>query len=111
MRKTILLGVLLGAVFVAASLTPPAFAGGSGDGANAGNLNSALLVSNCVVCHGQGGDSQGHTPSIDGLNKAQMLNALTEFKSGARKGTIMTRIAPGYTDAQLEAIASELTGN
>ena len=107
MKKTI----LLGAVFVAASLATPALAGGGAGGESAGNLNGALLVSNCVVCHGQGGDSQGHTPSIDGLNKTQMLNALTEFKSGARKGTIMGRIAPGYTDAQLEAIVNELTGN
>ncbi|MDH5188135.1 MAG: hypothetical protein OEW37_04155 [Rhodospirillaceae bacterium] len=107
MRK-IIKGAVVGAALLIAA---PAYASGDGSAANQGNLNSALLVSNCVVCHGQGGDSQGHTPSIDGLNRAQMLNALTEFKSGARKGTIMTRIAPGYTDAQLEAIASELTGN
>ncbi|MDH3335248.1 MAG: hypothetical protein OEL50_01270 [Rhodospirillaceae bacterium] len=107
MKRTI----LLGAVFFAASLATPAFAGGSGDGAGAGNLNGALLASNCVVCHGQGGHSQGYTPSIDKLDKFQMLTRLTEFKSGARKGTIMPRIAPGYTDAQLEAIVNELTGN
>ena len=105
------MGILTTALGAAVLFATPVLAGGSGAVANAENLNGALLASNCVVCHGQGGDSQGHTPSIDGLNKFQMVNALMEFKSGARKGTIMPRIAPGYTDAQLEAIASEITGN
>ena len=106
--KRRILTTALGALALFAS---PALAGSDGGTANAENLNSALLASNCVVCHGQGGNSQGHTPSIDGLDKFQMVNALMEFKAGTRKGTIMQRIAPGYTDAQIEAIAKEITGN
>ncbi|MCK5547276.1 MAG: hypothetical protein KAI27_07865 [Rhodospirillaceae bacterium] len=103
--------LLTTALGVAVLFTTPALAGSGGATPSAENLNGALLASGCVVCHGQGGDSQGHIPSIDGLNKFQMVNALMEFKSGARKGTIMPRIAPGYTDAQIEAIASEIAGN
>ena len=108
MKKSILTTALGAAVLFAS----PALAGSDGSVvASTGNLNADLLVSNCAVCHGQGGDSNGHIPSIDGLNKAQMVNALMNFKSGDRKGTIMQRIAPGYTDAQIEVIANELTGN
>ncbi len=103
--------LLTTALGVAVLFTTPALAGGGVATPSTGNLNSELLVSNCVVCHGQGGDSNGHIPPIDGLNKFQMVNALMEFKAGTRKGTIMTRIAPGYTDAQIEAIANEITGN
>lgn len=106
--KRRILTTALGALALFAS---SALAGSDGGTASAENLNGALLASNCVVCHGQNGKSQGHTPSIDGLDKFQMINALMEFKAGTRTGTIMPRIAPGYTDAQLEAIANEITGN
>ena len=109
MKKNLITVAALGAAVL---FTTPAQAGGGSSAAvDTGNLNSALLVSNCVVCRGQGGESQGYTPSIDGLNKNQMISALMDFKSGNRKGTIMQRIAPGYTDAQIEAIANELAGN
>ena len=75
------------------------------------NLNADLLVSNCVVCHGDDGISVGSTPSIDGIAKDRLVAMLQSFKDGSRSGTIMARIAPGYSDAQLEVIAGALAGN
>lgn len=103
--------LLFGIAGYTALLAGTAMAGGDGSAENPGNLNAALLVSNCVVCHGQNGESLGHTPSLNKMNKFQMTSALMEFKEGTRKGTIMPRIAPGYTDAQIETIVNELTGN
>lgn len=76
--------------------------------ASAENLNAELLVSNCVVCHGQGGKSAGGTPSINEISTDRMITMLKGFKDGTRSGTIMVRIAPGYTDAQIEAMAGVL---
>lgn len=107
MKKSLIYTALGAAILFAT----PALAGSSGAMPAAGNLNSELLASNCVVCHGQGGASNGHIPGIDGYSKDEMIEALMDFKTGNRSGTIMPRIAPGYTDAQIEAIASEIAGN
>ncbi|MCX8116139.1 MAG: hypothetical protein N3D71_13885, partial [Burkholderiaceae bacterium] len=38
--------------------------------------------------------------------KEDLLKALTDFKSGAKPATVMHQLAKGYTDSQLEAIAT-----
>jgi len=35
-----------------------------------------------------------------------MIKALSDFRSGARPGTVMDRIAKGFTDPEIEAIAA-----
>ena len=36
------------------------------------------------------------------------ISAMVAFRSGARTGTIMNRIAKGYTDEEIRAIEEEL---
>lgn len=76
--------------------------------AAAENMNGALLASSCVVCHGQGGQSAGHIPSIDEMSAKTINQRLMEFRDGKRTATIMKKIALGYTDAQLALIAGEI---
>jgi sulfide dehydrogenase cytochrome subunit len=59
----------------------------------------------CNACHGPQGRSEGAIPSIHGLPAKQIESALRAFKSGKRPGTIMNRIAKGYTNNQIVAIA------
>ncbi|MCW9035615.1 MAG: cytochrome c4 [Rhodospirillales bacterium] len=64
------------------------------------------LASPCAGCHGVNGVSVGPaTPSIAGLTEAYFLDSMATYKSGKRKGTIMSRIAKGYTDEETKAMA------
>ena len=65
------------------------------------------LAATCTACHGTDGRSVGGIPpSLAGQSKDYLLQALKEFKAGKRPGTIMHQHAKGYTDEQLEAIAT-----
>ncbi|MEP9398604.1 cytochrome C [Mesorhizobium sp. KR2-14] len=65
-------------------------------------------AASCSGCHG----SQAGSPlSLAGLSAADIVQAMTEFSSGARDGTIMGRIVPGFSEAELTAIAEWLKGS
>lgn len=77
--------------------------------ASAENTNPVLLSGSCVVCHGQqGGDSMGHIPGIDGLTAKTIGERMREFRDGKRRGTIMQKIAKGYSNPQIDIIANHL---
>ena len=92
-RSTLLQTALLtcGLSFSAAS-----YAGASG----------AMLGNTCAGCHGTNGISNGPaTPSLAGLDYDYLVDAMKAFKEGERRSTIMTRIAKGYDDAEIEAMS------
>jgi len=65
------------------------------------------LAASCTGCHGTNGATQGNAlPPLAGQPKEQLLAALKDFKAGKRPATIMTQLAKGYTDEQLEIIAA-----
>ena len=88
-----------------------------------------MLVGTCVACHGTGGVSEGPAiPSIAGFTRNYLIGAMLAYKyhddsdtleevieergeayedviAFARYSTIMSRLAPGYTLAEIEAIA------
>jgi cytochrome subunit of sulfide dehydrogenase len=64
-----------------------------------------FIAANCTGCHGTQGRSTGGMPSLAGLDRSYILNALEEFKSGTRAATIMHQHAKGYTEAQFGLIA------
>ena len=67
----------------------------------------ARLASTCAGCHGTNGATQGNAlPPLSGQPKEALLEKLKTFKSGAAQSTIMTQIAKGYTDEQLETLAT-----
>lgn len=67
----------------------------------------ARLAANCAACHGTGGATKGDTlPALAGQPQQTLAAALRDFKSGKRQATIMTQIAKGYTDEQIEQLAA-----
>jgi len=66
----------------------------------------AVLASNCYICHGPGGTSESRVPSLTRLSGKAIAEAVREARDGKKPGTIMARIAKGYTEAQIEAIAA-----
>jgi len=63
------------------------------------------LAATCSACHGTNGHSVGGTPVLAGLERANFIRQMKDFKSGARPATVMHRHANGYNDAEIEKIA------
>jgi sulfide dehydrogenase cytochrome subunit len=67
----------------------------------------ARLAATCTACHGSTGNTAGTAlPQLAGQPKETLLANLKAFKDGSRAATIMTQLARGYTDEQLEQIAA-----
>lgn len=65
-----------------------------------------MLANTCAGCHGTNGASKGPaTPSIAGLEEEYFVDVMNDYKSGDRWSTIMGRIAKGYSDEDIAAIA------
>ncbi len=68
--------------------------------------STAMLANTCAGCHGTDGVSVGQAPTIAGLEEEYFVDVMMQYKSGDRWSTIMDRIAQGYTDEEIEAIAT-----
>lgn len=67
--------------------------------------SAALLAGACLSCHSNAG--AGGIPIITKtLTRAEFMTAMQEFRSNAREATIMSRIARGYSDADLAILAA-----
>lgn len=64
----------------------------------------------CYGCHGADGVSKGSVPSLKGMSESHVVTSMMDFKSGKRPGTIMNRIAKGYTDEQIKALGKFVAG-
>jgi len=75
--------------------------------ASAGDTASANMLSNtCNGCHGMNGNSVGPaSPSIARMEKRAFVKAMQAFQSGNTYGTIMGRIAKGYTKEEITLMA------
>ena len=64
----------------------------------------AVLAASCTGCHGPGGKSPGAMPSLAELDAKIIMSRMKEFRGGEVPATVMTRIAKGYSDAEIEAL-------
>ncbi len=72
--------------------------------------SAAMLSNTCAGCHGTNGASGGPaTPTIAGLEEEYFVDVMNQFKSGERYSTIMGRIAKGYTDDEIKAMAGHFS--
>lgn len=87
-----------------------------------------MLADNCVACHGENGQSLGPAiPNLGGMSQTYLLGAMLAYKYEdsnkliaaiksdsdfkdvkplIRNSTVMTRIAKGYTDSEIKALAN-----
>ncbi len=102
--------------------------------ASAEMATPSMLSNTCAGCHGASGVSSGPaTPSIAGMSEVYFINAMLAYKYGddedkvaaaaesvgvdaddidalSRGGTIMGRIAKGYSDKEIGAMAKLFAG-
>ncbi len=72
----------------------------------AAHADPAGLARNCAHCHGLTGISSAELiPHIGGQRESYLKTVLAEFKQGKRSTLFMSRLAKGYTDQELEAVA------
>ena len=74
----------------------------------AADASPAMLADACAPCHGTDGRSPGAIPALSGKSADYIVQRMLEFKAGARQGTVMNRIAKGYDDDEIAAIAQHL---
>ncbi len=60
----------------------------------------------CSGCHPASRAVETPFTRLAGRNPADILTAMQEFRSGQRPGTVMDRIAKGFTDDEIKAIAA-----
>lgn len=61
----------------------------------------------CLSCHRTTPDHAA-LPSLAGQSSADIHRALMEFRAGTRPATIMNRVAKGYSDDEMRALADEI---
>ncbi|MDH3314439.1 MAG: cytochrome c [Gammaproteobacteria bacterium] len=100
MKKTTVLLVAVAASFVAANALA------AGDAA-AGKSKSAA----CAACHGPDGNSTNPVwPNLAGQHGAYLVKQLKAFKSGERKDPLMSPMAAGLSEQDMENLAAYYAG-
>jgi cytochrome subunit of sulfide dehydrogenase len=66
------------------------------------------LAATCANCHGTNGNAikGSGMDALAGMEKSKTLQKLADFKSGDKPASIMHQISKGYTDEQLDLIAT-----
>ena len=66
------------------------------------------LAATCANCHGTNGRAVvgSSVVSIAGLDRAYIVAQMKAFKAGTRPATIMHQLSKGYSDAQIETLAT-----
>jgi sulfide dehydrogenase cytochrome subunit len=77
-----------------------------GGAASAQDATGPVIAGTCVTCHGVDGKGQDAVPAINGKPAATMSAALKDFKTDKRMGTMMNRLAKGFSDAEIDAVAA-----
>jgi cytochrome subunit of sulfide dehydrogenase len=63
-------------------------------------------AASCSGCHPASARMASPVPRLAGRDRAEIAKAMQDFRSGARAGTVMDRIAKGFTDEEIQAIAA-----
>lgn len=66
------------------------------------------LAATCANCHGTNGrTTEGSAvPALAGMPREYMLRQLQAFRDGSRPATVMHQLAKGFTQPQIEQIAT-----
>ena len=68
--------------------------------------SATMLANTCAGCHGTFGSSVGPaSPTIAGISRDYFIETMLAYKEAQRPSTIMSRIAKGYTEQEIELMA------
>jgi cytochrome c553 len=70
--------------------------------AQAGKAKSAA----CGGCHGANGEGVGPNPALVGKSEAQLVQAMKDYKSGARNNAIMKGMVASFSDDDMANVAA-----
>lgn len=84
----------------------PLLAGNVAFGADAPPPGAAA----CSGCHAATRGVETAVPRLIGRDAAQLVSAMAAFRSGQRPSTVMDRIAKGFTEDEVKAIAAWYAG-
>ena len=65
----------------------------------------------CSGCHPPSVSAQTKVPPLRGQNPTDIVVAMQAFRSGERPSTVMGRIAKGFSDEEIRAIAAWVAGD
>jgi len=71
-----------------------------------GQVTPSMLGNACAGCHGTVGRSAEPMPIISGLPQEYMVQTMKDYRSGKRPSTIMGRLGRGYSDEEIENLAT-----
>jgi cytochrome subunit of sulfide dehydrogenase len=63
-------------------------------------------AASCSGCHPSSARVSSPVPRLTGMDRPAIVKAMQDFRSGQRAGTVMDRIAKGFTDEEVQAIAA-----
>jgi len=66
-------------------------------------------AASCSGCHAPAPRAGAAIPAIEGRPAAEIVAAMLAFKAGSRPATVMDRIAKGYSEAEIRALAATLS--
>jgi len=94
-RSGRVVSIAIAAVLVTVFVAPPAIAADAPPGATS-----------CSGCHPAKRWVDTAVPRLVGRNPAEIVAAMQGFKSGALPATVMGRIAKGFSEEEIKAIAA-----
>lgn len=68
--------------------------------------DGSVIGATCFGCHGEFGQGSGAVARIAGRPATALERALLAFRAGTAEATVMGRIARGYTDEEIRAVAA-----
>jgi sulfide dehydrogenase cytochrome subunit len=69
--------------------------------------SASMMANTCAGCHGTAGQSVGPaSPNLAGMSESYFIDSMIAFREDARPASIMNRIAKGYTEEQIETMAT-----
>lgn len=89
--------LLAGAFVLLSTLTP--------ERAVAEMASGEVLANTCFSCHGTDGNSVGAMPTISGKSEQFIITLLRSHKTSGAVVTVMDRIAKGFSDDEIQALA------
>ena len=63
-------------------------------------------AASCSGCHSPNTGVQSPVPPLAGKNAAEIVAQMQAFRTGQRPATVMGRVAKGFSEAEVQAIAA-----